>query len=611
MPAARRLPERHGPRWILIGLLLALIGAKASGQCLPDPVEQWLPTPSAASLDFGISVSISGDWAVVGSELDDSLGKTDAGAIYIYHLTPTGWTVPTKHFAPDAVSNDHFGIDVAIDGDTIVVGSRQHNHGQGVNSGAAYVFERNGLSWSYSVELHGSGVMGDGTEYGSSVDIFGDVIAVGSMFEDVTCSGSGPNLGTAYVYVRPQAGWSSATSPLTESATLCPAMLASGARFGQDVAIDGSMIVVGAPLDTFMAVISPGAAYVFTEPIGGWSGAVAEVAKIGATIPSGGGEFGIRVDVEQNNVAGYRDTVVIGARSHPGTSGPRGAAFVKVEPAGGWSSTTNSDVMLLSSQTTDADMFGVGVAIDGDRIVVGAAGDDPPGKTDFGRAFVFQRLTGNWSLSSETHWLESLADPFEGGISPAFGHAVAIDGGTLIIGAPFDDDGANVDAGAAYTFEIVPCHIELYCFCPSGPCMNSQGSSGCKNSTGAGTLLTGKGSTSVGSDELFLTATGVPPNQFGIIFMGGAATTPMPFGDGLLCVGSGGMGTYRYLPPKNSGSLGQIVEGPIVSLSQIFPQPGKVDVGEQWFFQCWYRDPPGPCGSGFNLSNALAVTFVP
>jgi len=96
-----------------------------------------------------------------------------------------------------------------------------------------------------------------------------------------------------------------------------------------------------------------------------------------------------------------------------------------------------------------------------------------------------------------------------------------------------------------------------------------------------------------------------------LVFMG-AGQTQFPFGNGQLCVSTGGVGQFRF-PVRNSGPGGVITEGPgIVAFSQAnFGVFGTITPGQTWNFQGWYRDPGGPCGSTFNLSDGLAATFVP
>jgi len=155
---------------------------------------------------------------------------------------------------------------------------------------------------------------------------------------------------------------------------------------------------------------------------------------------------------------------------------------------------------------------------------------------------------------------------------------------------------------------FIPDECELiggpYCFCPAAvaPCGNPDPTAGCRNSTGVGGLLTGFGTGSVVIDNLVLTTTQLPTFQFGIYFGGPAMIGPLPFGDGLRCVGGG---TTRFTTPTSTGATGTLTLGPGIAGSfGILPF-------STMNFQCWYRDPAGPCASTFNTSNAFSVTFTP
>ena len=151
-----------------------------------------------------------------------------------------------------------------------------------------------------------------------------------------------------------------------------------------------------------------------------------------------------------------------------------------------------------------------------------------------------------------------------------------------------------------------------YCYCwPTGPCSNEDNEGGCKNFTGVGARLDLCGSGSVAADDLTLTVSQVPTNQFGLLYMGASGAPNVTFGSGQRCVGAGGVGIYRY-PLRFSGSGGSFAEGPgLAAFTRVrFATGGHIDAGETWYFQGWYRDPLGPCGT-FNLSNAVYVTFQP
>ena len=163
---------------------------------------------------------------------------------------------------------------------------------------------------------------------------------------------------------------------------------------------------------------------------------------------------------------------------------------------------------------------------------------------------------------------------------------------------------APVDAGLVGT---------SYGFCDwaSAPCGNPFDSSGCMNLTGLGAFLAGSGTSSTSADDLVLTTTQLPPDKLGLLFMG-AGQQESPLGNGLLVVASANLGLHRF-QPKFTGPTGTIAEGPgIVAYSNAhFPVAAAIQPGQTWNFQCYYRDPTGPCGSTYNTSNGFTVAFLP
>lgn len=150
-----------------------------------------------------------------------------------------------------------------------------------------------------------------------------------------------------------------------------------------------------------------------------------------------------------------------------------------------------------------------------------------------------------------------------------------------------------------------------YCYGFACPCGNDDASSGCRNSTGAGASVVAEGTASALADDLELTVTGLPPNASGRFYMGGIAAS-IPFGDGLMCAGSGGYGQFRF-PGALANNAGQLTLGPGIGAfaATHFGPTGQVTPAFTWHFQAWYRNLAGPCGSGFNTSTSYSVTFVP
>jgi hypothetical protein len=105
-----------------------------------------------------------------------------------------------------------------------------------------------------------------------------------------------------------------------------------------------------------------------------------------------------------------------------------------------------------------------------------------------------------------------------------------------------------------------------------------------------------------------LSVSGLPPSKFGLIFMGDATIPALPMADGMRCVGGS---LFRFGARLSDGS-GVLTEGPgIVGWTwNNLGSAGHILAGDTWSFQCWYRDPKGPCGTGSNASSALAITFV-
>ena len=131
---------------LLKGILLLLFCC-AGEHLLAQPTTQiakLLAGDAEATDYYGWSVSISGDYAIIGAYEEDA-GATGAGAAYIFKHTGTSWVQEAKLQASDAEASDRFGYSVAISGDYAIVGASGEDTG-GVNVGAAYIFKRTGTS---------------------------------------------------------------------------------------------------------------------------------------------------------------------------------------------------------------------------------------------------------------------------------------------------------------------------------------------------------------------------------------------------------------------------------------------------------------------------------
>jgi hypothetical protein len=208
----------------------------------------------AAFDEFGLSVAIDGDTAVVGAYKNHHSLLTEPGAAYVFTRSGTVWSLEQKLVADVPASDDWFGYRVAIEGDTVVVSAIQHNA-----TGAAYVFTRSGTIWSQDQKLTGSGGADDAS-FGATVDLAGDTLVVGSSGTDH----SGLlNPGAAYVFIESGGVWSEQQRLIADDA-------AEGDVFGV-AAIEGDTILVGAQRADPYGILDSGAAYVFARSGGTWT----------------------------------------------------------------------------------------------------------------------------------------------------------------------------------------------------------------------------------------------------------------------------------------------------------------------------------------------------
>ncbi len=150
----------------------------------------------AADNLFGWSVSVSGDTAVVGA-LDGDGSAIDSGSAYVYVRSGSSWSEQDKLTASDGVGWDNFGISVSVSGDMAVVGA-EYDDDNGSNSGSAYVYVRSGSTWSEQAKLMASdGAMLD--EFGLSVSVSGETAVVGAIWDNDNEFDSG----SAYVFDLP------------------------------------------------------------------------------------------------------------------------------------------------------------------------------------------------------------------------------------------------------------------------------------------------------------------------------------------------------------------------------------------------------------------------
>jgi len=482
----RTLPTCFEP--IAEGLRLVIDECGVRYPLTIDPLAQqaYIKASNTGANDyFGQSVAISGDTVVIGAWAEDSNATSvngnqsdnsaaDSGAAYIFVRNGTTWIQQAYLKASNAGAGSGFGSSVAVSGDTIAIGAPGEDSIAG-DSGAVYIFLRNGTSWSEQALLKASNTGGsDG--FGHSVAVSGNTVLVGAAYEDSNATGvngdqsdnSATAAGAAYVFVRTGTAWS-------QQAYLKASNTGPNDWFGSSVAVSGETAVIAAyQEDSNSTVVNgsqsdnsatdSGAAYIFVRNGAMWH----QQAYLKASNTGTNDYFGCSVAVSG-------DTVAVGAygedSNSTGVNGNQsdnsatdsGAVYVFVRNGTTW----NQQAYLKASNAAAGDYFGRSAAAADDALLVGADGEDS-NATDVngnqnnnsafssGAAYVFVRTGTTWSQ-------DAYLKASNTGSLDLFGRSVAISGDSTVIGAFWEDsnaigvDGNQSDesasaSGAAYVF---------------------------------------------------------------------------------------------------------------------------------------------------------------
>lgn len=321
--------------------------------------------------------------------------------------------------APD----DRFGISVALDGDTLLVGAQLDNINANLDQGSAYVFERDNGRWVFQDYLTASDGAAD-DRFGFSVALDGDTALIGAFQANI---GGQNNQGAAYVFVRKNDGnWNQEDKLVANDG-------AAGDEFGYAVALDGSTALVGSPQDDINSKSDQGSAIIFTSDGGNWS----EQDKLTANDGAASDQLGYAVDLEG-------DIALLGApTANINGNNNQGAAYVFTRDGASW----DQQLRLVADDGMDGDQFGLAVALTGSTALIGAPMADTfgiSGNADAGVAYFFTNEDGSWSQQDKITAF--------GGAGDRFGRAVDIEGDTAIIGSPRHNIQSKSNQGAAYVY---------------------------------------------------------------------------------------------------------------------------------------------------------------
>lgn len=361
---------------------------------------------------FGLSVAIDGNSVVVGAPYAKIGSNQAQGAAYVFVKPATGWenmTQVAKLTASDGKADDEFGGSVAISGKTVLVGDTFFSRVGG------YIFVRPTRGWKSATET-------------AKLQACGPIGAIRG--DTAVCA----DLDQAFVYVRPKTGWKSAT---TYDALLVTTE--GDKNFFSSIATDGDVVVIGAADINNESDV----AYLYVKPKGGWGAPlnlvrlITQKAKLTNSDSTEGDGFGFSVSLSG-------DTVAVGAPYAPDNNENSGAAYVFVRPASGWTNMTET-AKLTANTTSYPSILGWSVAVSGETLVAG----NPSGEnTDNhqGEAFVYLEPATGWSTTSTPNARLTASDDQA---DDPFGWSVAMSGQTILVG---DISVAFMGPGAAYVF---------------------------------------------------------------------------------------------------------------------------------------------------------------
>jgi hypothetical protein len=348
--------------------------------------------------NFGIAVSLFGDYAVVGSPNHDVGGNTDQGCAYIFHRSAGFWIEEAILVAISGVAGETFGtsVDMGTNSETVIIGAPYATISGNTHQGCAYIFTRNGSTWTQQAKLTAS----DGAaydEFGISVSLDGDYAVIGAHFDD---DATVLDKGSAYIFNK-GAGWYD-NQPY--QAKLIASNGGSQDRFGSDVSISADYVIIGAP-DCDANWIYQGAAYIFNRTGVNWS---QQAALFGST---GGEYFGHSVSLDG-------DYVVVSAY---GWDLQKGRVNIYLRSGINW----NLQTTITANDGVNGDHFGFDVSISGLFVHVGA-----PHHGGIGAAYTYKRNGSDWSLIRKSNDEIPQMGEF-------FGRSVAIHGFNAICGIPY------------------------------------------------------------------------------------------------------------------------------------------------------------------------------
>jgi hypothetical protein len=488
-----------------------------------------------------------------------------------------------------------FGAEIAIDGDRAAVGASKT-----FSSGEVHVFERAGGTWILAQRID-CPAGGHQALFGAALALEGDRLAVGAP----RWTQSGVFAGRVFLYEFDGVAWTLADE-------LGPVTAANAELFGQAVSLSGDTLAVGRP-NYDLPMIEAGLVHVFVHDANGWTEQASLQASDAGAVDRFGGDVvlqgdrlavGASGDDDGANDSGAAyvfersgtswteidklkpadpssaqffaehlqlegDRVAIGARGDDHAGFNTGAAYVFELVGGAWQQTQK----LLAATPVATDGFGISLSLEGDLLAIGAW-QDSQGASLSGATYLFRRHSGNWTQAVKIKAHDGL-------FNDCLGVSCALEGSTLMTGVLRDDEGA-VDGGSVYVYRVA---VEPVVYCTA-----QTSSLGCAPTIAHSGFPS---ATELVPFEVF--ATNVVNQKGGLLFYGTFGRDQTPFSGGTLCV----QGPVRRTPAQSSGgsALGADCTGELRYDFNARIRSGvdpALVVGAIVDAQYWHRDPQAP-----------------
>ena len=359
--------------------------------------------------NFGSSVALEGNTAIIGSSLDNTAAGYQSGSAFVFTRVDGTWQLLTRLVPTGLAAGDYLGSCVALAGNYAIIGAPFDDIDNAPDAGSYCVFHHSQGAWKYDRRITRQLQDGAGARFGWFADLSGETLAIGAPV-----AGGG---GVVCVYRLSDGVW------LLQQRIQAPA----GALGFCRVALDEDNLVIGAPESEDLR----GRAYYYKRSGTSWTGSL-----ITRPFVTADAAFGDAVAVSGNTVM----VSASGALDYRGTT----CVYVFPIPEG----TTWVASSQLQADLPRISHFGRVLAMDGDRAVIGAPYETVADNDEAGRVFFAEpNAEGVWEL------LHAATDS-QVVRQARFGSALAIDGDTALIGAPHDVTAAGKDAGSATFFNF-------------------------------------------------------------------------------------------------------------------------------------------------------------